>query len=144
MSCFGLKKKSWSNGDTQPLLSQYEDDTSLQRTVRQKLHSYLMIRALSKGYMPSTDQVIVNLRTILASDILNPETPGLSETGKLLLRYTKQWLSEFAELLRTKNGRDQLQDFIWYISHAKISIDAQGIVQEASPARAKADASAGT
>src|SRR5580704_13323655 len=139
MSCFGLRKKSRSNSDTEPLLAQYEDDTSLQRIVHQKLHSYLMIRALSKGYMPSTDQVIVNLRILLASDILNPETAGLSDTGKLLLQYTKQWLSEFAELLRTKNGRDQLQDFIWYLSHAKISIDAQGIVKTASPTRAKAD-----
>jgi hypothetical protein len=103
-----------------------------------------MIRALSKGYMPSTEQVIVNLRTLLASDALNPETPGLSDSGRLLLQYTKQWLSEFIELLQNKNDHDQIQEFIWFLTHAKASIDSQDIVQTASSIRAKADASAGT
>jgi hypothetical protein len=102
-----------------------------------------MIRALSKGFMPSNEQVIVNLRTLLASDVLNAETPGLSDSGRLLLKYSKQWLSEFIELLRNKNDGDQIQDFIWFLSHARLSIDANDIVQTASSTRARADASAG-
>jgi hypothetical protein len=93
--------------------------------------------------MPSTEQIIVNLRTLLASDVLNAETSGLSDSGRLLLKYSKQWLSEFIELLRNKNDRDQIQDFIWSLSHAKVSIDAHDIVQTATSTRAKADASAG-
>jgi hypothetical protein len=141
-SCFGSRKNSGS-GDREPLLPQYNDDTTLQRRVHQKLHTYQMVRALGKGYMPSTEQVIINLRTLLASDVLNAETPGLSDSGRLLLKYSKQWLSEFIELLRNKNSGDQIQDFIWFLSHARISVDARDIIQTASTTRAKADASAG-
>jgi hypothetical protein len=102
-----------------------------------------MIRALSKGFMPSTKQIIVNLRTLLASDVLNPKAPGLSDSGRLLLKYSKQWLSEFIELLWNKNDRDQIQDFIWFLSHAKVSIDVTDIAQTATSTRTKADASAG-
>lgn len=142
-SCFGSRKKSRSNGDTQPLLPQYEDDTTLQRRVHQKLHSYQMLRALSKGFMPSTEQVIINLRTLLASDVLNPETHGLSDSGRLLLKYSKQWLTEFIELLRNKNDVDQIQDFIWFLLHARMSVDVPDLVATASSTKAKADAFAG-
>jgi Family of unknown function (DUF5923) len=102
-----------------------------------------MIRALSKGFMPSTEQVIINLRTLLASDVLNAETQGLGDSGRLLLKYSKQWLFEFIELLQSKNDADQIQDFIWFLSYARLSIDASNIVQTASSTRARADASAG-
>jgi hypothetical protein len=102
-----------------------------------------MLRALSKGYMPSTEQTIVNLRTLLASDVLNPETPGLSESGRKLVKYSKQWLTEFIELLRNKNDRDQIQDFIWFLIHARISVDTNDLIRTASSTRTKADASAG-
>jgi hypothetical protein len=102
-----------------------------------------MLRALSKGFMPSTEQTIVNLRTLLASDFLNPETPGLSDSGRKLLRSIKKWLADFIELLRTKNDRDQIQDFIWFLLHSKISIDTDDLIQTATHTRARADASAG-
>lgn len=102
-----------------------------------------MLRALSKGFMPSTEQVIINLRTLLASDVLNPETPGLSDSGRRLLKLSKQWLTEFIELLRNKNDGDQIQDFIWFLLHARISVDVQDIARTATKTRAKADASAG-
>jgi hypothetical protein len=142
-SCFGFRKKSSSSADREPLLPQYNDDTTLQRRVHQKLHTYQMIRALSKGFMPSTEQVIVNLRTLIASDVLNTDTPGLSDSGRLLLKYSKQWLTEFIDLLRNKNDGDQIQEFIWFLSRAKISVDANDIIQTATSTRAKADASAG-
>src|ERR1700712_680476 len=123
MSCFGSRKKSRQNGDRQPLLPQYEDDTSLQRTAHQKMHTYQMLRALSKGFMPSTEQTIINLRTLLASDVLNPETAGLSDSGRKLIKYSKQWLQEFIDLLRNKNDGDQIQDFIWFLIHARMEVD---------------------
>jgi len=142
-SCCGSRKKHHkSNGEIEPLLPVYEDDTSLQRRVHQKLHTYQMIRALSKGFMPSTEQVVINLRTLLASDFLNPDTPGLSSSGRRLVQLSKRWLSEFIEFLIVKNDQDQIQDFIWFLIHARISVDADDLIQTATSTRAKADASA--
>jgi hypothetical protein len=141
-SCFGSRKKN-RTGDREPLLPQYNDDTTLQRRLHQKLHSYQMIRALGKGYMPTTDQVIINLRTLLASDVLNADTPGLTDSGRLLLKYSRQFITEFIDLLRHKNDGDQIQDFIWFLSHARLSVDAVDILRTASTSRAKADAKAG-
>ncbi|KAI9820418.1 MAG: hypothetical protein M1832_003751 [Thelocarpon impressellum] len=101
-----------------------------------------MLRAFSSGYMPSTEQTIVNIRTLLASDVLNPSTPELSDSGRLLVKYTKQLLTDFIELLRHKNDADQIQDFIWFLSKARVSIDAEDLARTASTERAKADASA--
>ena len=141
-SCFGFRK-SKRDEDTEALLPQYDDDTALQRSLHQKMHSYQMFRALSKGFMPSTEQLIINLRTLLASDVLNPNNPELSDSGRRLIKYSKQWLMQFIELTRHKNDRDQIQDFIWFLSHSKISLDTEDIANQASKARAKADASAG-
>ncbi|MCJ1399237.1 hypothetical protein MMC11_002439 [Xylographa trunciseda] len=140
-SCFGFRK-STRDEDTEALLPRYDDDTVLQRSLHQKMHSYQMFRALSKGFMPSTEQLIINLRTLLASDVLNPENPELSDSGHRLIKYSKQWLMQFIELTRHKNDRDQVQDFIWFLSHSKISLDTKDIANKASKARVKADASA--
>lgn len=139
-SCFGMRKSR--GGDTEPLLPQYEDDTSLQRAAHQKMHSYQMMRALSKGFMPSTEQVIINLRTLLASDVLNPEMSGLSESGRLVSKYSKLWLTQFIEILRNKNDGDQIQDFIWFLLQADLSVDTADLIQTATNTRAKADAAA--
>jgi len=93
--------------------------------------------------MPSTEQTIINLRTLLASDVLNPKSTGLSDSGRKLMKYTKQWLKEFIELMRNKNDGDQIQDFIWFLLHAKMEADTGELIQRATDTRAKADASAG-
>lgn len=142
-SCFGFRKRSKSHGDREPLLPRYEDDTSLQRAVNSKLHTYQMFRALSKGYMPSTEQTVVNLRTLLSSDVLNPATPGLSESGRKLAKYSKQLLQDFIDLLINKNDEDKLQDFIWFMLHAKVDVNAGDLIQTVGDTKAKADASAG-
>lgn len=141
-SCFG-RRKSRGYGDTQPLLPKYADDTALQRAAHQKMHTYQMLRALSKGFMPSTEQIIINLRTLLSSDVLNPETPGLSESGRRLMKLMKLWVQQFIELLRNKNDGDQIQDFIWFLIHARLQINTGDLVRTASSTRTKADASAG-
>ncbi|MCJ1352365.1 MAG: hypothetical protein MMC33_002349 [Icmadophila ericetorum] len=139
-SCLGIRKTKGE--DTEALLPQYQDDTTLQRRLHQKMHTYQMLRALSKGFMPSTEQLIINLRTLLASDVLNPDNPDLSDSGRLVLKYSKQWLTEFIEMLRNKNDKDQIQDFIWFLSKARISLDTEDITRNASKIRAKADATA--
>lgn len=140
-SCFGLRKKSGE--DREPLLPQYRDDTTLQRELHQKFHSYQMVRALGKGSMPSNEQTIINLRTLLGSDILNPDNPELSDSGRLLIKYSKQWLRQFIDLLLHKNSEDQIQDFIWFLSQAKVDVDVDSLVHKASKAKSKADTAAG-
>lgn len=140
-SCFGLRKSKGE--DTEALLPQYQDDTILQRRLHQKMHSYQMMRALSKGYMPSTEQLIVNLRTLLASDLLNSDNPDLSDSGRLLMKYSKQWLTQFIEMLRHKNDQDQIQDFMWFLSKSRVSVDTKDLAKRASKVKSRADATAG-
>lgn len=102
-----------------------------------------MIRALGKGFMPSNEQAIINLRTLLAADILNPDNPELSDSGRLLVKFTKQWLHQFIELLQHKNSEDQIQDFLWYLSKARIEVDVADITQSVTRSKAKADTFAG-
>jgi hypothetical protein len=59
------------------------------------------------------------------------------------MKYMKQWVSQFIKLLRNKNDGDQIQDFIWFIIHARLQIDTGDLVQTAKWTRSKADASAG-
>jgi hypothetical protein len=139
-ACFGLGKKP--DEEREPLLPQYDQNTHLQRELYRKLHSYQMFRALSKGYMPSTEQAIVNLRTLMASDVLHPDNPDLSDSGRRLVRLTKEWLSQFVALLQHKNDRDQFQDLIWFLAKSRISVDVDDLRHQAQKSKAKADAAA--
>jgi hypothetical protein len=102
-----------------------------------------MVRALSKGYMPSTEQTIVNLRTLLASNVLNPDPTGLTDSGRRLIKFSKEWVQQFIDLLRNKNDKDQIQDFIWFLLQSRITVDTTDLIKTATTTRAKADASAG-
>ncbi|KAI5921833.1 hypothetical protein F4810DRAFT_676059 [Camillea tinctor] len=137
-SCFGLRKKH-PDPEREPLLPQYEQDTHLQRELYRKLHSYQMLRAFTQGYMPSTEQVIINLRTLLSSDILNPENPDLSDSGRNLVRLCKQWLQQFIILLKHKNGKDQIQDLIWFLAKSRITVDLDDLQSRAKRTKARAD-----
>lgn len=139
-SCFGFRKSP--SDDQRPLLPQYRDDTVMQRELHQKLHSYQMIRALAKGYMPSNEQAIINLRSLLSADILNPDNPDLSDSGRLLVKFTKRWLHQFIDLLLHKNSKDQIQDFLWYLSKSRVSVDVDDLTHRAVRSKAKADISA--
>lgn len=130
--------------DREALLPHYNDDTVLQRELHQKLHTYQMLRAMSQGFMPSNEQVIINLRTLLAADVLNPDNQELSDSGRALVHYTKVWLKQFMELLQHKNDRDQIQDFIWYLSKSRVSIDVEDIANRTAKAKSKAQTAAGT
>lgn len=93
--------------------------------------------------MPSTEQLVINLRTLLAADLLNPENPDLSDSGRLLVKFIKQWLAEFIETLQHKNEGDQVQDFIWFLAQSRVSLDSDDLARKASNIRSKADATAG-
>ncbi|KAL1861080.1 hypothetical protein Plec18170_001595 [Paecilomyces lecythidis] len=140
-SCFG-RRKSPRGGDTEPLLPRYEDDTVLQRRVHQKLHSYQMLRALKEGYMPSTEQTIANLRTLLASDVLNPNPDEVSGAGRQLARDARIAIRTFIELLRDKNSEDQLQEFLWHLSKSRAQLDTGRLTHQASRIKYKTDVKA--
>lgn len=140
-SCCGFGRKQRGE-DTDPLLPRYEDDTARQRALHQKLHTYQMLRALTKGYMPSSEQTIINLRTLLASDLLNANNKDLTESGRLLIRNCRGWLKLFIELLRNKNNGDQIQDFFWYLIKSRISLDLADVSNQASKVKVRADAAA--
>lgn len=140
-SCCGLLGRK-KDSDREPLLPRYNEDTVMQARLHQKLHTYQMLRALTKGSMPSTDQTIINLRTLLASDFLNPNNKDLSDSGRHLVRQCRNWLKTFIELLRNKNNEDQIQDFVWYLTKSRISLDVNDISHQASKVKARADATA--
>ena len=89
--------------------------------------------------MPSTEQTIINLRTLISNDVFNENNPDLSESGRKLVRYTRQWILQFNELLRNKNGRDQIQDLIWFLSKSRISLDTEDLALRAKQSKVKAD-----
>src|SRR5699024_3076606 len=114
LSCGQSRKQTLNSrrGETQSLLPRHNDndnhdnhdndaegDTPLQRRLHQKMRSIHMARALSAGYMPSTEQAIANLRTLLASELLNPTNAELSDVGRLFLRDTKLWIRVLIDLL---------------------------------------------
>jgi hypothetical protein len=140
-SCFGFRKSK--SDETEPLLPVYRDDTVLQRELHQKLHSYQMIRALRDGYMPSNEQLVINLRSLLSSDVLNPSDPNLSDSGRRLAKFSKQWLKDFIELLVHKNSEDQIQDFIYSLTQSRVHVDVEDLAQRAYKAQSKAKTAAG-
>ena len=142
-SCCGYGRRGKRQDDEEALLAEYDDETVLQRRVHQKMHSYQMLRALAAGYMPSNEQLIVNLRSLLASDVLNPAEPELSEDGRRLVKECKRWLQDFMRLLKDKNGEDEVQDFVWALSHARVQVNTHDVSQRVKTNRAKADATAG-
>ncbi|KAJ0161298.1 Uncharacterized protein CTA2_6458 [Colletotrichum tanaceti] len=139
LSCFGFARPSREEREREPLLPRYNDDTALQQRLHEKLHTYQMLRAIGKGYMPSNEQLIINLRTLLSADILNPDTPDLSDAGRALVLNVKLLIKQLIELLLHKNDKDQIQDFIWYLTKARLSVDAYDIGARASKAKARAD-----
>lgn len=103
-----------------------------------------MARALSDGFMPSTEQAIANLRTLLASELLNPTNPELSDVGRLLLRDTKLWIRVLIDLLREKNPEDQVQEFVWQLSRSRATVNISDAADRVSQATSRRQATDGT
>lgn len=120
------------------------DDTTLQGRSHQKLHSCQMIRALGKGYMPFAEQLMVNLRIVLASYVLNPQTDKLSDGGRLLMKYSKQWLYYFIGLLRNKKikirSRTLHSDYLKQISPSAQEISSRWAVTRSRKTRSDSPA----
>lgn len=118
--------------ETTPLLDPESNaETQLQARVYEKIHSYLLLRALSKGYLPSTAQASALLRSLLTSDVLSPSNTQLTPSGRKLVRDVRAWVSLFSTLLEKKNGRDQLQIFLFCTQRARMGFDGGELVDAA-------------
>lgn len=142
-SCCGFRQKA-KKGEHEPLLPQYADETTLQSTLHPKMHTLQMFRALSLGYMPSTEQAIINLRTLLALDVMDPNNPDLSDSGILLIKTCRTWLTQFIDLLREKNDDDELQNVIWRVSKSRVQLNTKELSSSVSHIKRQADLSAGS
>lgn len=129
--------------ETEPLLPRYDDETARQRRLHQKLHTYQMLRAMAEGYMPSTEQTIANLRTLLASDVLNLRNQDIGSVGRLLVRDARLLITVLIEFLREKNEGDLLQEFLWRLARSRVEVDAGRVVGSAKRVKARADTKAG-
>ncbi|PWW76856.1 hypothetical protein C7212DRAFT_363456 [Tuber magnatum] len=125
--------------DTRPLLADYDAATTLQSKAAAKLHTYQMLCALSKGYYPSTEQLIVHLRTLLSADVLHPTNTQLSADGRRLVRHMRRLIEEFVEFLRNKNSEDQIQEFLWRVTRAQVRLDVDDMMQRARRAKGGVD-----
>jgi hypothetical protein len=141
-SCFGGRRSRTEDPERQPLLAQYDEDTVLQARLHEKLHSYQILRALRDGFMPSNEQAIAILRSLLAADILNPYMSELSPSGRKIVADTRLWIEQFIKLLHNKNDKDQIQDFIWYLAKTRLDVDSAAIAAKASASKTSADAAA--
>jgi len=130
-------------GETEPLLPRYDENASQHSRLQNKLRTYQMVRALYQGYMPSNDQIIVNLRRLLASDLLNSRHEDIGPVCRQLIRDSRLWIQVLIDFLHEKNGDDQLQEFLWHLSRSRASIDVNRISERASGAKARANPSAG-
>lgn len=140
------KSRKATSGESEPLLPQhhdYDEDTALQRQLHEKLRSYQMLKAISSGYMPSTDQVVSNLRVLLVSSLLNPEHLAVGNTSQELIRDVKLCIRLVIDLLQEKNGEDQLQDAIWQLSESNVEVDTANLASRGTLAKAQADTAAG-
>ncbi|QUC23546.1 uncharacterized protein UV8b_07787 [Ustilaginoidea virens] len=143
MTCFGLCDSDRDESEREPLLPRYNDATARQAALHEKLHTYQMLLAMSRGYMPSNKQVIVHVRTLLGARLLNPsERSELSNSGRALVRTTRIWLQQFIDLLESKNSQDQIQDFIWYLCKANFGVDTSTVTKSIKKGKAKADINA--
>ncbi|CAD6502051.1 BgTH12-02294 [Blumeria graminis f. sp. triticale] len=138
MPFLGTRKKC-NVGDEELLLPYNEDLTSLGRNVHQKMQVYQILRALNKGFMPSTEQLIVMIKLLLDSEFLSQETTSISESGQKLLSYLRQWMQQLIQLLGDKNNNNQIQNLIAYAKHARLSIDSEHLNEFAKNSRMRGD-----
>lgn len=119
--------------DREPLLPQHQHHvapdviTGHQRNLDKKLHTYLLVRALARGYLPSNEQAIILLRKLLASDVLAPQNQTLTYDGRRFVGLSRRLVKQLIELLQAKNSGDELQNFMWVIKHARVFVDIHGL-----------------
>lgn len=132
--------------ESDPLLPRYEDQGDhppLGQRLQPKLRTYEALRALSQGYMPSNDQIIFNLRRLLALDLLNARHPDIGTAGRQIIRDLRRCIKVLIDFLHEKNADDRLQEFLWRLARSRAAVDTERVSWRASNARARVDTGAG-
>lgn len=143
LCCNGLCGPDADEAEREPLLDHSDHDTTREARLHEKLHTYQMGRAISKGYMPSNRQCMGHLKASLQSTILSPPPDaGLSPTGQALIRTSRLWMKQLIELFESKNSKDQIQDLIWCLYKTGLNTDPAAITQDIVNAKHKADVKA--
>lgn len=93
--------------------------------------------------MPTTEQTIANLRTLLASDVLILRNQDIGTVGRQLVRDSRLWIQTFIEFLQEKNSQDQLQEFLWRLARSRVAVDSERVSSQAAHVKARADTKAG-
>ena len=136
-----LRAECGNEREREPLLPCHNQDTRLQASVEDKLRSFQIMKALSDGYMPSNDQLLAHLRHTI--NILRTAPVDTSSTGKELIRNFRQHLKHLAAFFENKNGSDQIQDFLWYVTKARFTINSDDLEERARAIRPRADIATG-
>ena len=136
-----LRKTRSHDLEREPLLPHRNHDTTPQASLEEKLHTYRMLNAVSHGYMPSNKQLVAYLRH--AIDKLFVVPPDISPAGKELVRELRDHLEELIAFLEDKNGGDQIQDFVWFVRKARLSIDTEDLGTRAQEIRPRANITTG-
>jgi hypothetical protein len=125
---------SQHDAEQEPLLPQHNGDTTLQANASQKLHTYQMARALSQGFMPSNEQTVALLHR--AAETVHFIPRNTSQSGRALVRHSREIIEQLTAFLEKKNVNDRIQDTLWYLLNTKLDLDSQGLrerIDEAQP-----------
>ncbi|KAK9461687.1 uncharacterized protein V1516DRAFT_672695 [Lipomyces oligophaga] len=88
----------------------------------QLMHLYAMFRAFGHGKMPTNDQFDIAVNSLLASEIMDPQSSGnssLSENGKLILSDLADAIQKTKILWLNKNKNHLMQEFLYHASNAR-------------------------
>jgi hypothetical protein len=154
LSCCFPSREQELDLERQPLLHDEQtgpasnDATHRQEALHHKFRVYQMFMALSHGNLPSTEQLIANLRALLATDALQAELghhkgANLSPAGRKLVLEARELIKDSITLLQHKNGKDEVQDLVWHLTKARVSVDVKDVGRKMGKAKEKADVVAG-
>ncbi|RPB26592.1 hypothetical protein L211DRAFT_847218 [Terfezia boudieri ATCC MYA-4762] len=96
--------------------------TPLQNSIHKPLHIYLILRALHRGYLPSTEQIVRLLDKVVAvlGDVESSNGSGNFREGggedaevKIFLEALRVWVESLGVVLGEKLAGDELQRGIW-------------------------------
>ena len=136
-----LRGRRGDDREREPLLPRHNQDTPRQASLEEKLRTFQILKALSHGYMPSNEQLVARLRKF--TDVLRTVPGDISPSGRELVRASREHLEKLLAFFEDKNGGDQIQDFLWYLNKARLSIDTDDLEERARQIRPRADVATG-
>ncbi|KAF8417480.1 hypothetical protein EV426DRAFT_578110 [Tirmania nivea] len=130
MLCCASRRKPRPDPEAAPLLQEIQPPpvppphpktaTPLQHSLHKPLHIYLILRALRRGYLPSTEQFVGWLEKLAAvfgklegRDGKSGEEGEESQDVEIFIDAMSVWVKSLGAVLREKLAGDELQKGIW-------------------------------